>query len=291
MPNIHSPVENYLLSALPEAIQQQLTPYLELVALPYGKVLFESGVETQHIYFPTCAIVSLLFTLENGASSEVSVVGNEGVVGINLFFGDKLTTSHAIVENAGYAYRVAWRYAKEILMSKEALMLQPEVLPIMLHYTQSLMVQMTQTALCNRHHSILQQLCRWLLALTDRLPSNNLNMTHETIANLLGVRREGVSEAASKLQKLDIIHYSRGHITIKNREQLEQLSCECYQVVKKETARLLPYLTHTCTHNNALKSIHIYKHLALCQTCHYHPCEKSTCSTPKVRAEYPSLEK
>jgi CRP-like cAMP-binding protein len=277
MPNISSPIENYLLSALPEDVQKQLIPRLELVALPYGKVLFESGVETQHIYFPTCSIVSLLFTLENGASSEVAVVGNEGVVGINLFFGDKLTTNRAIVENAGYAYRIAWQYAKEAFTHNH------DVLPLMLHYTQSLMTQMTQAALCNRHHGIQQQLSRLLLALTDRLPTNHLNMTHEMIANLLGVRREGITDAASKLQKLGIIQYCRGHITVENRSALEQHSCECYQVVKKETARLLPYL-HSGHSLNFMTSIQTYKHLELCQTCGYHPCEAKKSLTPASTA-------
>jgi CRP-like cAMP-binding protein len=209
-------------------------PNLELVALPLGKVLYESGDTLRHVYFPVDCIVSLLYVMEDGASAEISVVGKEGIIGIALFMGGDSTPSRAIIQSGGYAYRLlAQKFKDEFNRHSEMLML-------LLRYTQSLITQMAQTAVCNRHHSIDQQLCRWLLLSLDRLPTNRLAMTQELIANMLGVRREGVTEAAGKLQKLGVIEYSRGKITVLDRTQLEELSCECYAVVKKETDRLMP---------------------------------------------------
>lgn len=205
--------------------------------LALGKVLYESGDALRHVYFPTDAIVSLLYVMESGASAEISVVGNEGLIGVALFMGGESTPSRAIVQSAGHAYRLPGQRLKDEFNR------HGELLVLLLRYTQALITQMAQTAVCNRHHSIDQQLCRWLLLSLDRLPSNRLTMTQELIANMLGVRREGVTDAAGKLQKLGVIEYSRGRITVLNRPQLEQLSCECYAVVKKETDRLLPYLS------------------------------------------------
>ncbi len=191
----------------------------------------------RHVYFPTDCIVSLMYTMENGASGEISVVGNEGLIGISLFMGGESTLSRAVVQSAGYAYRLpAQRLKDEFNRHSEMLLL-------MLRYTQTLITQMTQTAVCNRHHSVEQQLCRWLLFSLDRLQGNHLVMTQELIANMLGVRREGVTDAAGKLQKLEVIEYKRGKITVLDRTKLEQMSCECYAVVKKETDRLLPYIS------------------------------------------------
>ena len=234
MPETHAPQQNHLLAALSAEVQNRLFPHLEPVSLPLGKVLYESGDTMRHVYFPADAIVSLLYVMENGASAEISVVGNEGVVGISLFMGGESTPSRAIVQSAGYAYRLSGQRIKDEFGR------HGEVLLLMLRYTQSLITQMAQTAVCNRHHSIDQQLCRWLLLSLDRLPSNQLTMTQELIANMLGVRREGVTEAANKLQKLGVIEYRRGQITVLDRPELEALSCECYAVVKKETDRLLP---------------------------------------------------
>lgn len=231
-----APQQNHLLSALPADVQNRLFPYLELASLPLGKVLYESGDELRHVYFPTDCIISLLYVMENGASAEISVVGNEGLIGIALFMGGESTPSRAIVQSAGNAYRLLGQRLKDEFNR------HGELLLLMLRYTQSLITQMSQTAVCNRHHSVDQQLCRWLLLSLDRLPSNRLTMTQELIANMLGVRREGVTEAAGKLQKLGVIEYSRGQITVLNRPKLEALSCECYAVVKKETDRLLPYV-------------------------------------------------
>ena len=225
---------NYLLSSLPADVYARLLPNLELVALPLGKVLYESGDTLRHVYFPVDCIVSLLYVMEDGASAEISVVGKEGLIGIALFMGGESTPSRAIIQSGGYAYRLlAQKFKDEFNRHSELLML-------LLRYTQSLITQMAQTAVCNRHHSIDQQLCRWLLLSLDRLPTNRLTMTQELIANMLGVRREGVTEAAGKLQKLGVIEYSRGQITVLDRAQLEELSCECYAVVKKETDRLMP---------------------------------------------------
>jgi CRP-like cAMP-binding protein len=230
-----SPHENHLLSALSADIQARLFAHLELVALPLGKVLYESGDSLRHVYFPTDSIVSLLYVMENGASAEISVVGNEGLIGIALFMGGESTPSRAIVQSGGSAYRLPGQ------MLKDEFNRHGDLLVLMLRYTQALITQMAQTAVCNRHHSIDQQLCRWLLLSLDRLPSNRLTMTQELIANMLGVRREGVTEAAGKLQKVGAIQYRRGQITVLDRPQLEKLSCECYAVVKAETDRLLPY--------------------------------------------------
>jgi len=213
-----------------------VVPHLELVPLPLGKVLYESGDALRHVYFPTDSIVSLLYVMEDGASAEISVVGNEGLIGVALFMGGESTPSRAIVQSAGSAYRMPGQKLKDEFNRHGALLL------LMLRYTQSLLTQMAQTAVCNRHHHIDQQLCRWLLLSLDRLPTNRLTMTQELIANMLGVRREGVTEAAGKLQALGAIQYSRGSITVLDRPKLEKLCCECYAVVKAETDRLLPYL-------------------------------------------------
>ena len=202
--------------------------------MPLGKILYESGDVLRHVYFPTDSIVSLLYVMEDGASAEIAVVGNEGVVGVALFMGGETTPSRAIVQSAGYAYRLIGQQLKDEFHRNGEMQL------LLLRYTQFLITQMAQTAVCNRHHSVDQQLCRWLLLSLDRLSSNVLIMTHELIANMLGVRREGVTDAAGKLQKLGIIRYSRGHITVLDRPKLEGLCCECYAVVKKETDRLLP---------------------------------------------------
>lgn len=234
MPQPPKPHLNYLLAALPAEVLTRLLPNLELVSLPLGKVLYESGDTLRHVYFPVDCIVSLLYVMENGASAEISVVGREGIIGIALFMGGESTPSRAIIQSGGYAYRLlAQKFKDEFNRHSEMLML-------LLRYTQSLITQMAQTAVCNRHHSIDQQLCRWLLLSLDRLPTNRLTMTQELIANMLGVRREGVTEAAGKLQKLGVIEYSRGQITVLDRPQLEHFSCECYAVVKKETDRLMP---------------------------------------------------
>ncbi len=231
-----APQENHLLAALPPEVQGRLFPHLEVAPLPLGKVLYESGDAMHHVYFPTDSIVSLLYVMESGASAEISVVGNEGLIGISLFMGGESTPSRAIVQSAGFAFRLQGQRLKDEFNR------HGELLLLMLRYTQSLITQMAQTAVCNRHHSVDQQLCRWLLLSLDRLPSNRLTMTQELIANMLGVRREGVTDAAGKLQKLGVIEYSRGQITVLDRPRLEELSCECYAVVKKETDRLLPYV-------------------------------------------------
>jgi CRP-like cAMP-binding protein len=236
MPEQHLPQRNHLLAALSDEVQKRLFPHLELVPLPLGKVLYESGDTMRHVYFPTDSIISLLYVMESGASAEISVVGNEGLVGIALFMGGESTPSRAIVQSGGQAYRLPGQRLKDEFNR------HGELLLLMLRYTQALITQMSQTAVCNRHHSIDQQRCRWLLLSLDRLPSNQLTMTQELIANMLGVRREGVTEAAGKLQRQGVIEYSRGHISVIDRRKLEQLSCECYAVVKKETDRLLPYI-------------------------------------------------
>lgn len=236
-PLTHDPRQNHLLAALPADAYARVLPHLELIPLPLGKVLFVSGEQQPFAYFPTDAIVSLLNVMENGASAEIAVVGNEGVIGISLFMGGDTMPSRAIVQSTGFGYRLrANRLKDEFTRHGDFLLL-------VLRYTQALITQMAQTAICNRHHSIEQQLCRWLLLSLDRLSGNELVMTQELIANMLGVRREGVTEAAGKLQKLGVIDYHRGHITVLDRPRLEELVCECYSVVKKETDRLLPYKT------------------------------------------------
>jgi len=228
----HLPAQNYLLAALSPEERERVFPHLRLIAMPLGKVLYESGDELEYVYFPTDSIVSLLYVLESGASAEISVVGNEGLIGIALFMGGGTTPSRAIVQSAGHAYRLAGQRLKDEFHRNGGLQL------LLLRYTQALITQMAQTAVCNRHHSVDQQLCRWLLLSLDRLRSNRLVMTQELIANMLGVRREGVTDAAGKLQRLGVISYSRGQITVLDRPQLEQLCCECYSVVKRETDRI-----------------------------------------------------
>jgi len=225
---------NELLYALPHAALQRWLPQLEEVDLPLGHVLYESGVALSHVYFPTTAIVSLLYVLENGASAEIAVVGKEGIVGIALFMGGNSTPNRAVVQSAGKGLRLG-----ATAMTEEFNRAGP-VLHLMLRYTQALITQMSQTAVCNRHHELDQQLCRWLLLSLDRLPGNDLVMTQELIANMLGVRREGVTEAALKLQAAGLIRYSRVRIKVLDRAGLEGRSCECYAVVKKEYERLLP---------------------------------------------------
>jgi CRP-like cAMP-binding protein len=230
------PKLNHLLAALPDAQFAHWLPQLELVDMPLGKVLYESGAQMTHVYFPTSSIVSLLYVMENGASAEIAVVGNEGIVGVSLFMGGGSTPSRAVVQSAGEGLRI-----KATVMMQEFNRAGP-VLHLLLRYTQALITQMSQTAVCNRHHSVDQQLCRWLLLSLDRLQSNQLVMTQELIANMLGVRREGVTEAAGKLQRAGLIDYERGRITVLDRPALEQRSCECYAVVKHEYDRLLPAL-------------------------------------------------
>jgi CRP-like cAMP-binding protein len=229
-----TPQQNHLLAALSPEVQERIFPFLEPAPMPLGKVLFESGAPERHVYFPTDSIISLLYVMENGASAEISVVGNEGLVGIALFMGGESTTSRALVQSAGFAYRLLGKRFKDEVSR------HGDLLFLMLRYSQALITQMAQTAVCNRHHTIEQQLCRWLLLSLDRLPANQLIMTQELIANMLGVRREGVTDAAGRLQKEGVIEYRRGHITVLDRPKLEQLCCECYAVVKLETDRLLP---------------------------------------------------
>jgi CRP-like cAMP-binding protein len=228
-----SPQDNHILKALPEDERHRLFCHLSLVSMPLGEVLYESGETLKHIYFPTDSIVSLLYVMKDGASAEIAVVGREGAIGVALFMGGETTPSRAIVQSAGSAYRLDSKRLKAEFNRHGQMML------LLLRYTQALITQMAQTAVCNRHHSVNQQLCRWLLLSLDRLPSNELKMTQELIANMLGVRREGVTAAAGELQKAGVIRYSRGKITVLDRPQLEQLSCECYSVVRKETDRLL----------------------------------------------------
>jgi CRP-like cAMP-binding protein len=228
------PKTNHLLGALPSADLQRWLPQLEAVEMPLGHVLYESGRTLSHVYFPTTAIVSLLYVMENGASAEIAVVGNEGVVGISLFMGGESTPSRAVVQSAGQGLRLRSNAIKDEFEQAGP------VMHLLLRYTQALITQMAQTAVCNRHHSLDQQLCRWLLLSLDRLQGSELVMTQELIANMLGVRREGVTEGALRLQKLGLIRYSRGRITVLDRPALENRTCECYAVVKKEYDRLLP---------------------------------------------------
>jgi CRP-like cAMP-binding protein len=230
----HAPTDNRLLAALSAASLQELLPSLEWVSLPLGSVVYESGGTQGYVYFPTSSIVSLLYVLADGASAEIAVTGNEGLVGIALFMGGETTPSRAVVQSAGHGYRL------KAAVLKRAFEDGGELQHLLLRYTQALITQMTQTAVCNRHHAVDQQLCRWLLLSLDRLSGNELVMTQELIANMLGVRREGVTEAAGKLQDQGLIRYSRGRITVLDRAQLEARVCECYAVVKKEYDRLLP---------------------------------------------------
>ena len=233
-----SPQQNHLLASLPENVMARWTPLLEPVDMPLGSVLYESGLELSHVYFPTTSIVSLLYVMENGASAEIAVAGHEGLVGISLFMGGGTTPSRAVVQSAGRGYRMKAETIKTEFK-------HPPVTHLLLRYTQALITQMAQTAVCNRHHSLDQQLCRWLLLSLDRLNGRELKMTQELIANMLGVRREGVTEGAMKLQKAALISYARGRIVVLDREGLEERSCECYEVVKKEYDRLLPAMTAT----------------------------------------------
>ena len=228
------PKSNQLLAALPEAEWERWSSQLEAVDMPLGKVLYESGSRVTHVYFPTTSIVSLLYVMEDGSSAEIAVVGREGLVGISLFMGGASTPSRALVQSAGTGFRL-----QASLMMQEFNRAGP-VLHLLLRYTQALITQMAQTAVCNRHHSLDQQLCRWLLLSLDRLDSSDLIMTQELIANMLGVRREGVTEAAGKLQDAGLIRYRRGHITVLDRPGLMKRTCECYGVVKHEYDRLLP---------------------------------------------------
>ncbi|WP_153111030.1 Crp/Fnr family transcriptional regulator [Propionivibrio limicola] len=234
MPTLDSPRQSHLLAALPADEYARLLPYLEAVPMPLGHVLYESGVQMRHVYFPTTAIVSLLYVMEDGASTEIAIVGNEGIVGVSLFMGGETTPSRAVVQSAGEAYRLPGQ------MLKNEFYRAGPMQHLLLRYTQSLLTQMAQTAVCNRHHSLDQQFCRWLLLSLDRLPTNELVMTQELIANMLGVRREGVTEAAGNVQKAGLIEYHRGRITVLDRPGLEARVCECYAVVKKESERLLP---------------------------------------------------
>jgi CRP-like cAMP-binding protein len=228
------PTGNLLLAALPATDYQRLLPHLEPVALPLGWSVYEAGSQIEFVFFPTEGIISLLYVMENGASSEIAIMGKEGVVGISLFLGGKLSPpSHAIVQSAGQAYRLPARFLMEEFERGG------ELQHLMLRFTQALIAQMAQTLVCNRHHTVDQQLCRWLLLSLDRLPSNELVMTQELIANMLGVRREGVTEAAGRLQDAGLIRYHRGHIKVLDRAKLEQRVCECYAVVKRETERIL----------------------------------------------------
>jgi CRP-like cAMP-binding protein len=239
MADLVDPKENHILAALPRAEWERWLPLFEKVELPLGKVLYESGITMSHVYFPTTAIVSLLYVLESGASAEIAVVGNEGVVGISLFMGGGSTPSRAVVQSAGYGFRLGAQFIKDEFHRAGP------VMHVLLRYTQALIAQMAQTAVCNRHHTVDQQLCRWLLLSLDRLKGNDLVMTQELIANMLGVRREGVTEGALKLQAAGLISYVRGHISVLDRKGLERRSCECYAVVKKEYDRLLPDKTAT----------------------------------------------
>src|SRR5471030_1164572 len=233
MSSLHSPNQNHLLAAVPTAEFDPLAAHLEPVEMLLGEILYEPGGQLQHAYFPTTSIVSLHYVIESGASAEIAGVGNEGVVGISLFMGGDTTPSSAVVQTAGHAYRIERRRLKEEFDRAGA------TLRLLLRYTQALITQMTQTAVCNRHHSVEQQLCRWLLVTLDRVPSGELVMTQELVASMLGVRREGITEAAGKLRDEAIIDYRRGHISVLKRQGLEKLSCECYGVVKVEFDRLM----------------------------------------------------
>src|SRR5271157_4804903 len=237
MPSPPNPKQNHLLAALPKPEFERLLSYLELVPLPLGEALYESGDKLNHVYFPTTSIVSLLYELENGSSAEIAVIGHEGIVGIALFMGGDTMPNRAVVQSAGHAFRLSGQILKQEFNRAGALQ------HLLLRYTLAMLTQMAQTAVCNRHHSVDQQLCRWLLLSLDRLPANEVSMTQGLIANMLGVRREGVTEAAGKLQSAGLIHYSRGRITVVDRPGLEARVCECYEVVRLEFRRLLPDIT------------------------------------------------
>jgi len=228
--------QNLLLAALSAAQLKRLARNMEAIEMPLGDVLYESGRHLSHVYFPTTSIISLLYVLESGASSQIAVVGNDGVIGVSLFMGGETTPSRAVVQSAGVGYRLPDRAIKDEFHRGGPLQ------HLMLRYTQALITQMAQTAVCNRHHSVDQQLARWLLHSIDRLGVPHITMTQELIATMLGVRREGVTEAAGKLQKVGVIRYRRGHISVLDRPKLEKHACECYEVVRRETARLLPWV-------------------------------------------------
>jgi len=234
-PDNQTPQLNHLLAALPAAEREHIYPHLQLVEMPPGKVVYEPGDVLRYAFFPTDCIVSLLYVLEDGASTEISIVGNDGLIGLTLFMGGGTSPRRAVVQSGGHAYRLLGPTLRDEFHRNATVRL------LLLRYTQALITQMAQTVVCNRYHSVDQQLCRWLLLSLDRLPSNQLTMTHELIANMLGVRREGVTVAVGKLQALGVISHSRGHITVLDRPALERLSCECYAVVKRETDRLLTY--------------------------------------------------
>lgn len=244
-PPLPHPRQNHLLAALSPEVQERLFPYLELVKLPLRALMYESGRPMRHVYFPTDSIVSLQYVMENGASTAILVVGNEGLLGITLFMGGESTPSRSVVQSAGYAYRLPRPRVKAEFAR------HGELLVLMLRYTQALITQVAQTAVCNRHHAIDQQLCRWLLLSMDRLSHNHLTMTQEFIGHMLGVRREGVTQAALKLQPLGVIAYTRGLIKVMDRPRLEALSCECYGVVRKETDLLLHYMPQRQTVTDA----------------------------------------
>ena len=235
MSSLHSPKQNHILGALPAEDLARLQADLELIPMPLGWAVYESGDRMRYLYFPTTSIVSLLYVMESGASAEIALTGNEGLVGISLFMGGESTPSRAVVQSAGSGYRI-----KANALKRE-FSIGGQLQHLALRYTQALITQMAQTAVCNRHHALEQQLCRWLLLSLDRLETSEVAMTQELIANMLGVRREGVTEAAGRLQKDGVIHYSRGHISVLSRAKLEARVCECYAVVKREYERLLPY--------------------------------------------------
>jgi CRP-like cAMP-binding protein len=235
MSALHDPKQNHLLASLPAEDYARLAPELEFTSMPLGLPVYESGVPMDHVFFPTTCIVSLLYVMENGESAEIAITGNEGLVGISLFMGGESTSSRAVVQSAGECYRLKARILKREFEQGGSLQ------QLVLRFTQSLIAQMVQTGACNRHHTLEQQLCRWLLLSLDRLPGNDLSMTQQLIANMLGVRRGGVTEAAGKLQKDGLIRYSRGRITVLDRPRLEHRVCECYDAVKREFERLFAY--------------------------------------------------
>jgi len=272
MTDLDHPQQNHLLDALPADQYGVLFSQLELVPMLTGEVLHESGEELRYVYFPTTSIVSKFYVSENGASTEIAVIGNEGIIGISLFMGGGSMPNRAVVRNEGYAYRLRRHLFMQALGRPDLGRHDRTLEHVLLRYTQALITQMAQTAVCNRHHSITQQLCRWLLQSLDRLSSDELTITQEMIAGMLGVRREGVTEAARKLQKAGFIDYHRGHITVLDRQGLETQVCECYQVVKKEFDRLLPSPTYSSlttsirTHPNSASPKAKVSHLPLVRT-------------------------